>query len=75
MVLNTVFGPTDFDLIDVGTGQPVVSEQSGFDSDVWYCEIGDTTERFVLTNFDTADGVDGTQAAWYPFVTVYPLKA
>ena len=66
---------TDFTLVDRQTGDPIVSEQSGYDSDVWAIDVSETSGRFTLTNFDTGDGVDGTQAGWYAYVTVLSLQA
>lgn len=71
LVLYSMWGPTDFDLIDDGTGRTIISEQSGFDSTGWIINVSDVAGPLRLTNFDTDDGVDGTQAAWYPYLLVY----
>lgn len=73
LILNSIFGPTDFSLVDRNTGEPIVAEQSGFDSDVWTIDISEASGRFSITNFNTGNGVDGTQAGWYAYITVAPL--
>ena len=70
MVARTAFGPTDFTITDRESGDIVVSEKSGFDTDVWFVDISETSGKLTIGEFDTDDGVDGTQAAWYPYVTV-----
>lgn len=74
LILNSIFGPTDFTLTDRGSGVPVVAEQSGFDSDVWAIDITDTTLRFRLSDFDTGNGVNGTQAGWLAYCTSAPVQ-
>jgi len=68
IVLNTVFGSTDYDVLVPASGETVLSEQSGFDSDVWPISINlaDTTLR--LTNFDD------TQAGFSPYVSVVQIE-
>lgn len=73
--LFSVWGPTDFTLVDLQTGDPIISEQSGFDNDQWIIDISGTSGRFRLTDFDTGAGVDGTQAAWLPFVEVLSAES
>jgi len=75
LIFRTVFGPTDFDLLDQQTGSTIVSEQSGFDSDTWVINVEGTSGQFTLTQFDTGNGVDGTQAGWYGYVQVVDLEA
>lgn len=70
MIARTAFGPTDFTITDRQSGDVVISEQSGFDTDVWFVDISQTSYKLKIADFDTDDGVDGTQAAWYPFLTV-----
>lgn len=70
LTLYTHWGEVDFDLIDDVDGDIIVSEQSGFDSDLWMAEVDGRSGRFKITQFDTTDGVDGTQAAWLPFIGV-----
>jgi len=72
--LNTIFGATDYNLEDRGTGNVIIAEQSGFDSDVWRIDISDTSLRFRLTQFDTGNGVDGTQAGWLAYCGSAPLR-
>lgn len=74
LILNSIFGPTDFDLIDRNTSNAIVSEQSGFDSDVWAIDLSASSGRLRLTNFDTGNGVDGTQAGWQAIAQVLPLQ-
>lgn len=74
MTLHTAWGATDFDLIDQINNEIVVSEQSGFSNDRWFIELEGTSGQFVLTEFDTGDGVDGTQAAVLPYVGITNLK-
>lgn len=73
MVFNTVFGTIDFDVQTVGAGETLVSEQSGFDSDVWVVRVPDGV-TLRLTDFDTGDGVDGQQAAIYPYVGFFEIQ-
>lgn len=68
LVMYTQWGETDFDIIDLDNNSVLVTEQSGFGADVWAIDILPTSGEFRLTNFNTADGVDGTQAGWLPFV-------
>lgn len=68
MTLNTHWGPTDFDLIDQIDSDTIISEQSGFDNDLWVVDVSGASGLFTLTNFDTGSGVTGTTAAWLPFV-------
>jgi len=65
MVVNTVFGPTDFDLIDRSSGSLIVGESSGYDSDVWIIDLSGTSGQYRLTNFDD------TQAAFYDSVRLF----
>lgn len=74
LVLRTLFGPTDFDVQESGSGSTIVSEQSGFDTDIWFVNIAGTPGEYTLTDFDTGDGVNGTQAGWYPFIVVEDLQ-
>jgi hypothetical protein len=67
LIWNTAWGPTDFDLIDLNTGQTVVSELSGFDSDVWIIDLTGTSGEYKLTNFED------TQAGWYAYIQVTEL--
>ena len=62
LVLNTVFGPTDFTLEDRNSGAAIVDEQSGFDSDVWVVDLSGASKDLRLTEFTD------TQAAFYPYV-------
>jgi hypothetical protein len=68
MTLYTNWGETDFDLRDEINDNVIIAEQSGFDTDIWLVEVASTSGRFELTQFDTANGVDGTQAAWLPYI-------
>lgn len=74
ITLHTQWGPTDFDLVDDIDGETIISEQSGFDNDTWLIQVSGRSGRFSLTNFSTGDGVDGTQAAWLPYVGVADMK-
>jgi hypothetical protein len=71
VVFFTPFGATDYDVIDPGTSNTVVSEQSGFDNDSWVVDISAYGGRLNITNFNTGDGVAGTESAWYPYVAVF----
>jgi len=73
LALYTQWGATDFALYDDINGGAIVDEQSGYDTDIWHVEVGDTSGKLRLTDFDTDDGVDGTQAAWLPFAGLSPL--
>jgi len=73
LVFYTAFGTTDFDIINRNTNATLVSEQSGFDTDVWLVDAPPTTDQLRITQFDTGT-VNGTQAGWYPFVGVFDLK-
>lgn len=66
--ISTVFGTTDFDLVERDTGNKITSEKSGFDSDVWLIDVQNTSGKFRLTNFDD------TQAAFYGYVKVYDAE-
>lgn len=74
LVLYSVWGATDFTLIDRATGDPIVSELSGYDTDVWMIDLSGTSGQLRLTDFDTDGDVDGTEAAWLPFVEVSGLE-
>lgn len=74
LILNSVFGPTDFTLYDRDGPTQVIDEQSGYDSDVWIVDLSGTSGNLRLTDFDTNAGVTGTQAGWYAYVTVAPLQ-
>lgn len=67
LIWNTAWGPTDFDLIDINTGKTVISEVSGYDSDVWIVDLTGTSGEYKLTNFED------TQAGWYAYVQVTEL--
>lgn len=73
LVFYTKWGETDFDVVERSEGTTIVSEQSGFDSDVWVVDAAATDGQLRITNFDTADGVDGTQAGWLPYIGVHDL--
>jgi len=70
-IFYTPWGATDFDVIERTTGENVISELSGFDTDFWSVDLSASDGAVRITNFDTADGVDGTQAAWLPYVNVF----
>jgi len=74
LVFNTVFGPTDFAVETAGGGNAIVSEQSGFDTDGWVVSVTGFADTLRLTQFDTGNGIDGTQAAWYPYINVLDLQ-
>lgn len=67
LIWNSAWGSTEFDLQDVNTGYTVVSETSGFDSDVWIVKLEGTSGIYKLTNFND------TQAGWYSYVQVAEL--
>jgi hypothetical protein len=71
LMLHTAFGPTDYTVEDRVTGNIVVDEQSGFDTDVWILDITSTSSELRITDFDPGGQVDGTQAAWYPYVSLF----
>ena len=71
LVLHTALGPTDYAVEDRATGRTVIDEQSGFDTDVWVFDITSTSDELRITDFDTGGQVDGTQAAWYPYVGLF----
>jgi len=73
-VFRTVFGETDFDIRPPGDS-PIVSELSGFDSDNWMVDLRNEKKNLEITNFDTTNGVDGTQAAWYPYIGIFNLES
>lgn len=66
LIINTVFGPTGFEVQDRGDANAtVVSEESGYDSDVWVVDLSDAaTGELRLTNF-----TDPT-AGFYAYVTL-----
>lgn len=68
IVVTTAWGSTDFDLVERDTGDTIVSESSGFDTDVWIIDVQDTSGKFRLTNFDD------TQAAFYGYVRVFDAE-
>jgi hypothetical protein len=74
LFLYTQWGATDYDFEDRGANEVLVSEQSGFDTDVWAIDLINTSGRYRLTNFATSNGVDGTQAAWLPFGALQDLE-
>lgn len=65
LTLHTIFGPTDFDVVDRSQGRTIISEVSGFDTEVWNIDITDSSPELRLTNFGD------TTAAFYPFVGVF----
>jgi hypothetical protein len=67
MVVNTIFGTTEFDLIDRDNGNEILGETSGFDSDVWIINLSGTEGNLRLTNFDDQ------QAAFYPYIRISDL--
>jgi hypothetical protein len=68
LTLHTQWGETDFNLEDRVDNEVIVAEQSGYDNDIWMVDLSGTSGRLRLTQFDTTNGVDGTKAAWLPFV-------
>lgn len=68
LTLNTVFGPTDFDVIEVSSGATLISETSGFDSDVWRVFTSNDGATLEVTNFDD------TTAALYPYLGVAEVQ-
>lgn len=73
--LNSIWGETEFDLIDTVDGEAVVSEFSGFSNDVWLIDISGTSGRFRLEIADNSGSVDGTIAAWLPYVGLMGAQA
>ena len=71
LVLHTAFGPTDYAVEDRVTGRTVVDEQSGFDTDVWVFDITSSSAELRITDFDPSGQADGTQAVWYPYVSLF----
>lgn len=63
--ISTIFGSTDFDVEDTSDNSTVVSDVSGFDSDVWIVDVSGTSLSLRLTNFDD------TQAAVQPYIRVF----
>lgn len=74
MLLHTSWGSTDYNLEDEQDNEVIIAEQSGFDTDVWIVGISGRSGRFRITEFDTSQGVTGTQAAWLPFVELLPAE-
>lgn len=74
ILFHTVFGPTDFSIEVTGSGSAFVSELSGFGTDVWFVNVTGRLDTLSITDFDTTNGVDGTQAAWYPYMAVSELQ-
>lgn len=68
LIWNSIWGPTEFDLVDRTLNKTLISEVSGFDSDVWIFDISDGSGQYTLTNFDN------TQAGWYAYVEVRELQ-
>lgn len=66
----TQWGATDFDIVDRVDGSVIVSEQSGFDNDLWFVDVTGTSGTLQITQFDTNAGVDGTEAAWLAYIGV-----
>lgn len=73
-VFYTAWGDTDFDIIDRDVGNTLISEQSGFDSTGWVVNLQASAGNIRITNFDSPSGIDGTQAGWYPFVSIFDRK-
>lgn len=65
LMLNTIFGSTDFDVYDRRQERTLLSEDSGFDTDTWMLEITDASPELRFENFDD------TQAAFYPYISIF----
>lgn len=70
LIINTAWGPTDFDLLDRGdNNDEIISEVSGFDTDHWFVALDSATGKLRLTQFDD------TQAAVLPYVILADRSA
>lgn len=67
--IQTVWGSTDFDLLQRDSDSTIISDDSGYHSDVWFAFIGGLKPHLRLTNFDD------TQAAIYPYVWVFNMQS
>jgi hypothetical protein len=74
MVIYTPWGETDYNIEERTTGDVLITEQSGFDTDVWVVDVQSTDGKLDITQFDTTNGVDGTQAAWLPYTGVFDRR-
>lgn len=68
IAITTAFGTTDFDVVDQTDDSTVVSDVSGFDTDVWLVDVSATSLQLRITNFDD------TQAGFYPYLRVFELR-
>lgn len=75
LALHQHWGETDYDLIDRVDSTEIIAEQSGFDNDIWFINLEGTSGKLRLTSFDTNQGVNGTEAAWLPYVELISARA
>lgn len=71
VVFNTAWGPTDFTIIERETDEELIEELSGFDADTWIIDLTAVDPALRITDFDTDEDVDGTQAAWLAYVGLF----
>lgn len=70
MIIYTAHGNIGFSLKDPPTGETIIDEYSGFETDAWIAEV-DGHDILHITDFNAPDGsVDATQAALLPVVNI-----
>lgn len=74
LVLQPIFGAVDYDVIERTTDQSLISEYSGFASNVWPLDISPTDGSLRLEVANNDSGVDGTEAGWYPYAALFDLQ-
>jgi hypothetical protein len=65
---HTNWGPTEFLLRDQNDVETFINEKSGYHTDLWVVEMGNVSGRTAIEITDDDQGVNGTQAAWLPYV-------
>lgn len=68
IAITTAFGTTAYTVEDRSDSSVVVSEASGFDTDVWIVDVSASSLELRLTDFDD------TQAGFYPYLRVFETQ-
>ena len=69
------WGETEFLLRDQNNAETFINELSGFDTDMFLVELEGVSGRITLEITDDDGAVDGTQAAWVPYVGLAGVEA
>lgn len=76
MTIFTAHGDIGFALKDRATGDIIIDEYSGFDTNAWTIDVTGLDHQLHITNFNAPDdSVDATQAAILPTIRINDARS